>query len=82
MIKAVIRDKDGSKTLYVGLSFGNLDKFRADPLDSYIRIEGSELDLPIDLMIFSGKTEAEMLEFMQGGLGPETKFTISKRSKN
>ena len=82
MIKAIGIGPKGNPTLFVGLSFGNLDKFRAGPLDSYILIDGNEVGLSHDVMVFSGKTEAEMAEMMSHGFGPETKITISKRSKN
>lgn len=82
MIKATGKGKDGRNTLYVGLSFGNLDRFRAEPLDTFIKIDGRELGLPFDVMIFSGETEAQMAELMAGGFGPDTKVNISPRSKN
>ncbi len=82
MIKATGKGVSGKDTLFVGLSFGNLDKFRAAPLDSYITINGDEVGLPFDVMIFSGRTEAEMADMMAGGFGPGTKVHISERSKN
>ena len=72
----------GKKTLFVGLSFGNLDKFHAAPLDSFISIKGDELGLPFDVFIFSGRTEADMADLvMANGFGPDTKVHISKRLK-
>ena len=60
MIKATTKTPDGRTLLLVGLSFGNLDRFRAEPGDTFIRIEGKEMELPIDIVIFSGETEAHM----------------------
>ena len=82
MIKATGKGPTGRDTLFVGLSFGNLDKFRAGPLDSHILIKGSEVGLPFDVMIFSGETEAQMAEFMANGFGPDTKVHVSQRAKN
>jgi hypothetical protein len=82
MIKATGKGRTGKDTLFVGLSFGNLDKFRAGPLDSFIMIEGSEVGLPFDVMIFSGETEAQMADLMAQGFGPDTKVHVSQRSKN
>jgi len=81
MIKAMATGPDGKKILVIGLSFGNLDKFRAEPGDTYIRIDGRELGLPIDIMLISGETEAHMAETLAGGIGPDTKVHVSKRSK-
>ena len=82
MIKATGKGPTGNDTLFVGLSHGNLDKFRDQPLDTYILISGTDVGLPFDVMIFSGKTEADMAEFMSEGFGPNTQVTVSKRSKN
>jgi hypothetical protein len=60
VIKATATQPGGRTLLLLGLSFGNLDKFRAEPGDTYIRIDGKQLDLPIDVVIFSGETEAQM----------------------
>ena len=75
MIKATGKGPSGRHTLFVGLSFGNLDKFRAAPLDSHIMIKGEELGLPFDVLIFSGRTEAEMVEWIKEEIDPDTKVT-------
>jgi hypothetical protein len=64
MIKATGKGMTGRDTLFIGLSHGNLDKFRDGPLDSYILIDGKEMGLSHDVMIFSGRTEAEMADMM------------------
>lgn len=74
MIKATATDSDGKKILVIGLSFGNLDKFRAAPGDTYIRIDGSEMGLPIDVVLFSGETEAHMTDTFAGAFRPDTKI--------
>jgi hypothetical protein len=81
MIKATGK-RGGVDTLFLGLSFGNLDKFRAEPLDSYILVRGAEVGLPFDVMLFSGETEAQMADLMAEGFGPDTKVHISRRSQN
>ena len=62
MLKGIATAPDGKKILLIGLSFGNLKKFKAHPRDTYIRIEGEEMGLPMDVLIFSGETEEKMAE--------------------
>jgi hypothetical protein len=81
MIKATF-DKDGRTVLLLGLSFKNLDKFRAEAGDTFIRIDGREMDLPIDVMIISGETEAHMQELLEGGIGPHTKGTFDPKLRS
>jgi hypothetical protein len=81
MIKATA--KLGDRTLLViGLSFGNLDKFRAEPGDTFIRIDGKQMQMPVDVLIFSGRTEADMQEKLAGLIGPETVVHIDPRMKS
>jgi hypothetical protein len=80
MIKATGRIK-GRETLIIGLSFGNLDRFRAKPLDTFVPIDGREMGLPFDVMIFSGETEADMVDLISQRFTPDAKVHISSRSK-
>jgi hypothetical protein len=80
MIKATGKFR-GRDTLFVGLSYGNLDRFRAEPMDTFITIEGREVGMPFDVVIFSGKTEADMADAMAGSFGPDTKVHISPKVK-
>jgi hypothetical protein len=80
MIKATGKFK-GHDTLFIGLSFGNLDRFRAQPLDTFITVDGKEMGLPFNVLIFSGETEAYMAEMMTGGFSPDTKVHVSPKSK-
>jgi hypothetical protein len=82
MIKATGKGPNGKETLFIGLSFGNLDRFRRQPGDTFIRIDGAELGLPIDVLIFSGETEAHCAEALAAGMGPQTKVNTSTRAKN
>jgi hypothetical protein len=82
VIKATGKGLTGRNTLFIGLSHGNLDKFRDGPLDSYILIDGKELGLSHDVMIFSGRTEADMSELLLNQLVPGAKVHVSERSKN
>lgn len=82
MIKATGKGSKGNNTLFLGLSFANLDKFRAEPLDTFILVEGKEMGLPFDVLIFSGETEAAMAEMVAGGIGPDTKVHISPKLKS
>jgi hypothetical protein len=81
LLKAIAH-ANGRKILVIGLSFGNLDKFRAEPGDTYIAIDGREMGLDLDVMIISGETEADIAETMKGGIGPDTKVHVSPRSKS
>jgi hypothetical protein len=73
MIKAIAEGPDGRKLLLIGLSFGNLDRFRAEPGKTMIKILGKETGLPVDVLIFAGETEAKLAELVP--IGPETKIT-------
>ena len=81
MIKASAKlgDRD---VLMIGLSFGNLSKFRAEPGDTFIRIDGKEMDLPLDVVIFSGETEAHLAELMKDAIGPHTKVHVDPKLKS
>jgi hypothetical protein len=83
MLKAIGKFK-GRDTLFIGLSFGNLDKFRAQPLDTFVNIKGTEVGMPFDVMIFSGKTEADMANMITNstGFGPDTKVHVSPKLKS
>jgi hypothetical protein len=81
MIKA-IGTRNGRELLMIGLSFGNLDKFRAEPGDTFIQIDGRELGISLDVMIFSGETEAHMAELMKGTIGPQTLVHVDPRLKS
>jgi hypothetical protein len=80
MIKATGKYK-GHDTLFIGLSFGNLDRFRAQPMDTFITVDGKEMGLPFNVLIFSGESEALMAEMMTGGFSPDTKVHIDPKSK-
>ena len=83
MLKAVLTDANGRQVLMIGLSFGNLNKFYREPGDTFIRIDGKETgDLPIDVIIFSGKTEADMAQAMKDRIGPNTIIHIDPSLKS
>jgi len=64
---------NGKDTVILGLSFGNLRRFKAQPLDTHIHIPGEELGLTHDILIFSGKTEDALMKFVTEELGrPKT----------
>jgi hypothetical protein len=82
MIKATATIADGRTLLMLGLSFGNLDKFRAEPGDTFIKIDGKEMELPIDVLIFSGETEAHMQTALAQSITSKTKVHIDPRLKS
>ena len=81
MIKA-IANVNGRPTVMLGLSFRNLDKFRDEPGDTFIPIDGTEMGLSFDIMIFSGETEAHLQDTIQGAIGPHTKIHIDPKLKS
>ena len=80
MIKAK-GELDGRPTYWIGLSFGNLDKFKQEPLDTYIMIRREESGLDHDIMIFSGRTEREMIDLVGSGMGPATVVTSTPKAR-
>lgn len=74
MLKAIGRLNNKS-TVFIGLSYGNLDKFRDQPGDTYIKIRGEQLGIDHDILIFSGRTEEELAEMLSQG----APFTIIRR---
>ena len=82
MIKGTAKGADGRDMLMIGLSFGNLDRFRAEPGDTFIKIDGKEMGLTFDVLIFSGETEAHLQTMVAGGIGPDTKIHIDPRLKS
>ena len=54
----------GKPTAFFGLSFENLRRLQARPLDDHILIKGDELGISHDIVLFSGETEAVMETFM------------------
>lgn len=83
MIKFTLKHPDTGRTsLYLGLSFANLDKFRAAPLDSFIMVKGEDLGIDIDIMLFSGESEGEMGRFIADRIGPDTKVHIDPRLRD
>jgi hypothetical protein len=81
MMKA-IADIDGVKTLMLGLSFGNLRKFMSKPLDTFIKIEGKQIGLDHDVLLFSGETEAHMAEMLKHAISDTTIVHISGKLKS
>ena len=61
MLKAIGK-LNGQSTVFIGLSYGNLDKFRDQPGDTYIKIQGEQLGIDHDILIFSGRTEDDLVE--------------------
>ena len=81
MIKATATLGD-RKLLMIGLSHGNLRKFMAEPGETFIKIDGKEMELPIDVLIFSGRTEADMQKMMAHSIGPETVVHIDPKLRS
>jgi hypothetical protein len=76
MIKVIATRSNGRKLLIIGLSFDNLDKFHAQPGDTFLSIDGEEMGLSFDITIFSGETEERMAAMMVEHFGPNLKVHI------
>lgn len=80
MIKATATG-NGKTFLVVGLSHANLDKLRADGTNGFIKIDGAEMDIPIDVIITAGETEATLAHDLASLIGPNTKVTVLRRAR-
>src|SRR4029077_9851084 len=81
MIKATATQGDRT-LLIIGLSFSNLDKFKAEPGDTFIKIDGKIMDLPVDVLLFSGETEAHLVRLMRDTIGPNTVVHVDPKLKS
>lgn len=59
---------NGRRCVVLGLSFGNLKKFRDEPMDTFIKIDGEQIGLNKDIILFSGRTEDEMAGLLMKAL--------------
>lgn len=82
MIKATGTGPNGRKLLLIGLSFANLERFRQQPLDTYITIDGREMGLDFDVTLISGETEAAMADLVANALTPDAKVHVDPRLKS
>ena len=73
---------NGRDTVIIGLTFGNLAKLRAEADATYLHIEGAEMSLPFDIIIFSGKDVKTLLELIAPGISADTKVTIDPKLRN
>lgn len=80
MIRLTGKGPDGEDTLFLGLTVADLDKLRSMPLRGNIRLERSETGLPCDIVIFSGRTEDEMLRAL--AKAPRMTLGVAKRLRN
>jgi hypothetical protein len=81
MLKA-IGHLNGRKTFMLGFSFKNLDRFRAEPGETFIKIKGEEIGLPHDIIIFSGETEAHLAELVKNSITPDTIVHVDPKLKS
>jgi hypothetical protein len=80
MLKGIATLND-RKTLMLGLSFNNLDKLRAEPRDTFIKVEGEPMGLPFDVLIFSGESEAHLAHFIRNAVTDKTIIHIDPKLK-
>lgn len=67
----------GKQVVILGLSFGNLDRFKAEPGDTFIRIRGEEIGIPHDILVISGETEKDIAEMLSAGFDEDTKVHLT-----
>lgn len=74
----------GRTVIVIGLSHANLDRLRADGLESYIEITSEDLDIPFPLkiMVTAAQDEQEMLRAFEKGINAGTKLRIDPRLKS
>lgn len=77
MIKAK-GERDGRPIVVFGLSYQNLNRLRQD---QPILVNGDELDLPHDVLIFAGPTEQWLADQIIPKLTGDAKVHISDRLK-
>jgi len=68
--------------MVIGLSFRNLEHFRDKPGDTFIKIDGKEMGLPLDVVIFSGETDAHCVDAISDMIGPDTRVHVSPRMRS
>ena len=73
---------NGKDTLLVGLSHKNLAYLKAGVGEPYIRISGEEMELPLDIIIFSGQDEEAMARMVAPGITEATKIRVGPLSRS
>ena len=74
MLKAKMTSKDGNDCFIFGLSEKNIEKLRQG---LPIKIQGKEIGLASDIVIFWGKTEESMYKDFVDLIGPQSSVHIS-----
>ena len=77
-VKTEIR---GRTTIVLGLSHANLDRLREHGLQGYMRIDGAELEIPLDILVTAAPDEAAMLAAFADGITEGTKLRIADKLK-
>ncbi len=82
-LTALMDEKGTKKKIFmIGLCMEELAILRNKPLRAITKIDGKNLGVAVDIMIFSGATEMEMAEHFADVVGPNTKYTVSPRLVN
>lgn len=79
MIKALCKTSDGRDLLMIGLSFKNLEKFKTEVGDTFIKIDGKEMGVALDIIIFSGETEQQLARQLAPRITEETNTHFDPR---
>ena len=77
--KAIV---DGRDTVIIGLSYKNLAALRAEAGVACIHIVSAELNIPFDILVFSGADESAMVETLSHGINADTKVHIDPKNRN
>jgi len=82
MLKAMAKGADGRAILVLGLTARNLEDIQSRAGDSFLNIDGKELGLPVDIVIFFGKTEAIFTEVIKEMIGPNTRVRVDPKLRS
>ena len=83
MLKSLMRDKRTKRrSCWIGLSFRELLLLRGAPGESVLQIDGKELGLPFDIVLYSGEDEQAMIGMMQNGITEKTDIQTDLTVKN
>jgi hypothetical protein len=82
VLKALTQNNTtGRPCVWVGLSVCELTLLRGALLQSHLTLNGKDLGIDFDIIIFSGENEAEMTAAMEKGIGEDTKVELDPKMK-
>lgn len=70
----------GRKVVIIGISTNEIEQLKA--AGAHFMVSGVEFRAPVDVVLFHGDTEAEMLETIQDIISPDTIISVDDALKN